>query len=136
MGFIKSEWFCLLEPLEKDIESTVNLANEDLLKQSILIDADAKISSLKENWDNVKKFQEMLLDIFDQGGLDYDEGLKKMDFDSVKEAKRLHSVIKELERFSVVLKQQQASRKVEVVSSRTEDSDCCFYGESGTPENG
>ena len=130
---LKAEWFCLLEPLEKDIESTINLSNEELLKQSILIDADTKISSLKENWDNVKKFQEMLFDIFDQGGLDYDEGLKKMDFDSVKEAKRLHPVIKELERFSVVLKQQQASKTVEVVPSRTENSDTVVSTEKAAP---
>ena len=114
---MKAEWYCQLEHGEKIMSESKELQVEDLLKKTVVLAPDIG-SKLIGHWAVLKSFQETLFDLFEQTGVDDKTAAERVKFDPVKDAKRLHLVIAELDRLAEVKKKQEANK----VSSDTVDS--------------
>ena len=106
-SLIKTEWVCLIEQAEKQIEDTVTITAEVLLSTPVLIDTDIKIKALKEHWNTMQEFLETLWDVLDGAEVDQKEAERLIDFDSNREVKRLHYVVAEFESLSVVIESRK-----------------------------
>ena len=110
-SLIKTEWECLLTQAENDVEVTKSLSSEELLKQSLLIDADQQKKSLEEHWENLKGFLDTLNELFQDGGIEPLEASRRIGFDAAGQVKRIQVVKTELGRVAVAIRQQNLNKK-------------------------
>ena len=113
-SLMKVEWESLLSQTEVETQNTRPLTVEQISAQPILIDVEQRCKDLNEQWNSMKSFHETLLEVIQAGDVEPIESAKKINFDMSSNFKRLHVVRTELERLTMVVRQQDKKTEVEV----------------------
>ena len=116
---MKTKWNCIIQQAEAETGKTLSIEAEKLIQTPILIDADKLLVSIQDQWDTLEAFVETLWEVFDAGDVSLEDAEKKIDFDLSKEAKRMFAAKSELDRLSVVIKQQEHKRTTELNMSKS-----------------